>query len=391
MNTRKRFLLGLVSSLLLTPTCWAQLPGGVPGAPPPPALPAVPASPPNLWSYLLPNAQQKANCKTCYCNSPIGQMTSAASAPMAALSGGLMTNRCAQNALANDLLKPADSSEGAAAKIKKDEADAKARREAVRYLGTVDCHYWPEATEALAKSLRLDPNECVRFEAALSLRNGCCCNEKTVKALEYCVSSSDKDGAPAERSDRVRAAAADALARCPLIQKEIDFKNGEEIKKVQAVQPREAVVVNARGLLVGLQQANAAPAAVASAIPPIHVRSGSLSGIYANAIGSTSSVLEAPVTAKAQPKSVSLYEVMTARNAKQEIIVPVNAPTPQYGPREVRPAGQMGSIQYGPREIRPVGQMGIPVRLPVGGSTTEQPRETVGYITIETEPVPAAR
>src|SRR5947208_2751239 len=83
----------------------------------------------------------------------------------------------------------------------------------------------PEATEALAKSLRLDRNECVRFEAALALGNGCCCNEKTVRALEMSVSMSDKDGAPVERSDRVRAAAADALAHCPLIVKEIE-KNG---------------------------------------------------------------------------------------------------------------------------------------------------------------------
>src|SRR5262249_41863214 len=131
---------------------------------------------------------------------------------------------------------PPGSSQGAAALIKRDEADAKARRAAVRYLGTVDCNYWPEAIEALTKSLRRDPNECVRFEAALALRNGCCCNKKTIKALEMCVTGSNKDENPPERSDRVRAAAADALARCPMLEEEsedTDKKNGDG-KKTEA-------------------------------------------------------------------------------------------------------------------------------------------------------------
>ncbi len=341
MTMRKRFMLGLISSLLCAAPCWAQLPAGVPGAaPPPPVIPVAPAAPPNLWSYLCPNAQQMATCKTCYCNSPIGQMTAAASAPMALISGGLIANRCAQNSIANDLLKPADSSEGAAAAIKADEADAKARREACRYLGTVDCHYWPQASMALSKSLRFDPNECVRFEAALSLRNGCCCNEKTMKALEMCVSASDKDGAPAERSDRVRAAAADALAHCPLIQKEIEIEKNGEIKKTQAVDSkefygqqmqREQVVASARGVLVSLQKANSSPVgAPPGPVPPIHQRTGSLSGIVANAIGPNSPVAE-PTPVAALTKPVSLLELIAARNAKQENIVSVSTPTPAPG------------------------------------------------------------
>ena len=112
------------------------------------------------------------------------------------------------------MAKPADSPEGAAARAKADEADAKARRAAVRFLGTVDCHYWPEAQEALINALRGDRNECVRLEAAFALNRGCCCTKMIIKALVMCVSGSDEDGFPSERSPRVRAVAQAALAHC---------------------------------------------------------------------------------------------------------------------------------------------------------------------------------
>src|ERR1700676_4964140 len=96
--------------------------------------------------------------------------------PISSMSGGLVPLCCPAVSLA-DLAKPADSPEGAAARIKKDEIEAKARREAVRALGLVDCHYWPEAQDALINALRADRNECVRMEAAWALNNGCCCNK----------------------------------------------------------------------------------------------------------------------------------------------------------------------------------------------------------------------
>ena len=203
--------------------------------------PAAPTATANLWSYFCLTPDQKACIKNCYCSSPFGQLATGAAGPMAALSGGLMPNCCLANSIENDILnQPPGSSEGAAARIKKDEEDAKARRAAVRYLGTVDCQYWPEATLALVASLRKDRNECVRLEAALALRNGCCCNQKTIAALAMCVSGSTEDGAPAEKSDRVRAVAAEALARCPLVQQETDIKEKEgEIKKAEAVNPKE--------------------------------------------------------------------------------------------------------------------------------------------------------
>ena len=95
-----------------------------------------------------------------------------------------------------------------------DEAEPRSGRAAVRYLGTVDCHYWPEAEDALVASLRGDRNECVRWEAAMALGSGCCCTKKTIEALTIVTSCSDRDGAPKETSNRVHAAAAAALDHC---------------------------------------------------------------------------------------------------------------------------------------------------------------------------------
>jgi hypothetical protein len=103
--------------------------------------------------------------------------------------------------------------EMAATKIKVDEAGAPARRAAIQYLATVKCHYFPEAEAALIAALRCDRNEVVRYEAAQALAKGCCCTSKTVEALQLVVTGSERDGNPAETSERVRAAALVALER----------------------------------------------------------------------------------------------------------------------------------------------------------------------------------
>jgi hypothetical protein len=134
--------------------------------------------------------------------------------PISVFSGGMIQSCCPATTTAADLAKPPDSAEGAAARIMQDEADAKARRAAVRYMSTVDCHYWPEAQAALINSLRADRNVCVRLEAAWALGRGCCCNKATIEALTLTVNGSDKDGNPSEDSDCVKAAAEGALAHC---------------------------------------------------------------------------------------------------------------------------------------------------------------------------------
>lgn len=101
--------------------------------------------------------------------------------------------------------------ESAAVKIKADEAGAPARRAAIRYLASVRCHYFPEAEAALIAALRADRNEMVRIEAANALAGGCCCTPKTLEALVLAANGSERDGNPAETSDRVKAIASVAL------------------------------------------------------------------------------------------------------------------------------------------------------------------------------------
>ncbi len=216
----KRYACGLLTLLGCTPMLLAQV--GAPVAAPAVAAPAVvapgaaapaAAAPGNLWSFLCPTPAQKEACRACFCRSVLGKITSGLLQPIGAFSGGLITDRCALPTAA-DLAKPADSAEGAAAQVKQDELDAKARRAAVRYLGTVECGRWPEAEAALINALRGDRNECVRLEAAWVLNRGCCCTPKIVAALSLTVAGSDRDGFPVERSERVRAAALAALNHC---------------------------------------------------------------------------------------------------------------------------------------------------------------------------------
>jgi hypothetical protein len=205
----------------------AQVPGvpggaaaGVPGAAPAAGLGGVngaaPAAAPtnNLWSFLCLSAEQKAACKDRICSSQLGQLlfNQGLAAP-STFTGGVIPQCCPATS-AKDLLEPADTALGAAALIQQDEANAKKRRAAVRYLGTVDCNYWPEAMDGLYNALRADRNECVRLEAALALSRGCCCNKRIIQGLTYTVSGSRADGNPAESCERVKMAAAVALSHC---------------------------------------------------------------------------------------------------------------------------------------------------------------------------------
>jgi len=223
MKQWRPYWLGLLASSGLATAAWAQIPGGaaVPGAAAGAAAPAAaapaaaPASSSSLWSFLCPDPTKVAACKAKFCASPLGQLLTNMMAPAAAMTGGILGNCCPPNApTAAGLAAPSDTPDGAAAKIKADEAGAKKRREAVRYLGTVDCHYWPEAQKALINALRADRNECVRLEAAWALGRGCCCTKYTIVALSITVAGSDRDGNPSENCERVKVAAAASLSHC---------------------------------------------------------------------------------------------------------------------------------------------------------------------------------
>jgi hypothetical protein len=203
MNQWKVYFLGLAAlGVLAAPALHAQ-----------PAVPAAPAPPPTLMSFLGLSPDQLAACKDKFCQCCLGQLIANGMKPLNCLSGCLIPPCCPPFSQA-DLKK--GGAEGAAAQIKKDEAECAARRVAVRYLGTVDCHWWPDAEGALIATLRADRCECVRWEAAMALGHGCCCTKKTIEALAITVSRNAKpaDGNPSENSARVRQAAEEALNHC---------------------------------------------------------------------------------------------------------------------------------------------------------------------------------
>jgi hypothetical protein len=179
------------------------------GAPVPGVAVAAPAEP---QGFLTKCCAQIDACRRKLCLTPAGQMLNSLTQPLTFATGGIIPPFCPIVPSAADLAKPGVG--GAADAIKKDALEAKVRREKVRFLGTVDCRYYPDAIGALTAALRTDGSECVRYEAALSLSRGCCCNQKTIDALEASVSGTDRDGNPAERSVRVRCTAAIALERC---------------------------------------------------------------------------------------------------------------------------------------------------------------------------------
>jgi hypothetical protein len=210
----RSFYSTLACLVLLAPLA-AQIPGA--------AVPAAGVAQANApGAVAVANAPAPGFCEKCWqacedckrrlCAMPLGGMLNGMTRPLNGLSGGIVPNFCPETPSKDDLAKP--GVEGASAQAKKDALEAKARRQAVRYLGTLDCRYYPEAEGALIAALRTDGVECVRWEAAMMLGKGCCCSKKIMEALTISVSSSEKDGNPAERSERVRMAAALALDRC---------------------------------------------------------------------------------------------------------------------------------------------------------------------------------
>jgi hypothetical protein len=226
-NLRKLSSVALALLAGAPSAAWAQvpaLPGGAALAVPPtaavpvgvvgPVAPVAAVAPRNnLWSFLFPTPIQRANCRAHFCGSQLGQLINNSLAPASAMTGGVIPRLC-PNPLLNPGIVPPDSAQGAAAAIAADTAAAAQRRAAVRYLGTVDCNWWPDATAGLINALRTDRNECVRLEAALALNRGCCCNKDTIRALTLTVSRSRDDDNPAEDSPRVRGAAMVALEHC---------------------------------------------------------------------------------------------------------------------------------------------------------------------------------
>jgi hypothetical protein len=197
---------GLLSMLLLVARATAQDPT-VPPPPPPPVYVAAPPPSGGFWTSVCASCAAK---KAALSHSPLCKLLKNALAPLSALTGGVVPG--AVGPAAAELAAPGPV--GAAAKIKADQIAAAKRREAVRFLGTIDCHWFPEAEAGLVAALRIDRSECVRFEAARALAHGCCCTKTTIEALSICVAGDERDGNPGENSLRVQLMAFEALQRC---------------------------------------------------------------------------------------------------------------------------------------------------------------------------------
>lgn len=226
MKTAK-ILLGAAAAAAMVVTASAQTPapavspdpsaalnGVVPPPPSPVGIAPQPFLPngPTIWSRLGIDSVQQEFRRRQAVRTPLGQLRERIREPFSKLTGGIIPPFAPKIPSVAELKDP--GAVGAAAKAKLDRAGAEERVKAIKYLGTLDCHYWPEAEEALIGALRADRNECVRYEAATALLHGCCCTCKVTVALSIAVSCSEADGNPSERSARVRAVAAHALDRC---------------------------------------------------------------------------------------------------------------------------------------------------------------------------------
>lgn len=251
MKTAK-ILLGAAAAAAMVVTASAQTPapavapdpsaalnGVVPPPPDPVGIAPQPFLPngPTIWSRLGVDSVQREFRRRQAVRTPLGQLRERIREPFSKLTGGIIPPFAPKTPSIAELKDP--GAVGAAAKAKLDRAGAEERVKAIKYLGTLDCHYWPEAEEALIGALRADRNECVRYEAATALLRGCCCTCKVTVALSIAVSCSEADGNPSERSARVRAVAAHALDRClgsaccapelpPLVPPDADKKDADK-------------------------------------------------------------------------------------------------------------------------------------------------------------------
>ena len=210
----------MLAAFIVTSSLWAQVPG-VPAAPAAPAAAGAAGAAgagdaAKGFGFIKKFQDQKDICCRKLCETTLGQLINNMIKPMSAMSGGIIPPCCPETPSADELAAAAEDPGplGAAAAVAADEAKAKKRKAAVRYMSTVDCHWWPEVEKALIIALRTDRNECVRLEAAVGLGKGCCCTRKVIEALAITVESSSKDGNPSENSERVRACALASLNHC---------------------------------------------------------------------------------------------------------------------------------------------------------------------------------
>jgi len=97
------------------------------------------------------------------------------------------------------------------ARIKFDDGHSNTRVAVVRFLANVDCRQYPDAESGLITALRVDRTETVRLAAVRAIADCSTATPRMYEALCVTALGSDLDGNPAESSQRVRAAANEAV------------------------------------------------------------------------------------------------------------------------------------------------------------------------------------
>jgi hypothetical protein len=390
MKSWKLCVGSVVGLLGITTSAQAQLPG-VPAAPPgaaaaaPAAVSQAASGTRTLWDFLGCGPEAKQRCLQRFCECPLGGLVNNMLRPMAAFTGGIIGPICptvpSDEALRKLKEKDPTGAEAAAAEVQKSEAEAKARAAAVRYLGTVDCSRFEGVDDALIKALLFDPNECVRWEAAKALQNGCCCNKKTIDALAIVAAGQggkvkiggEEKVVPIEKCARVREAAALALEHCVAC-----FRDTSEVKQPEkqpdaptptpAPQPdRPAAVLGQRPMKDTMKDAEEVlKARRAMALPPSGSR-GVLDLVNASMKTETTATVQPmqpvqPMQVVQQPR---LVPVPQANVVVQPTRPATPSPMQRMQPVPVAPQ-QAKFMQPSPQHVQPIypAQAMIPAQQP---------------------------
>lgn len=141
--------------------------------------------------------------------------------------------------LANPAFANEGGAMGLASKLKAEEAKAKLKVQAIKYLGTLDCNCYPEIVDVLLASLD-DCAEIVRYAALQALHKkcadvdacgkhrftfgptgeecaccrGCQCQKKVVERLNDLLLERDPNGCLKEKSERIRCLATQMIEEC---------------------------------------------------------------------------------------------------------------------------------------------------------------------------------
>jgi len=234
MKKVRMMVLAAAAGGIWTASAIAQAPPAPPAAPAPAAAAAATQEKKGFFERVCESIERK---KRKLCTTPAGQMLNSMTKPLTMATGGIIPPFCPAMPSKDELAK--GGVEGDAARAKKDALEADARRQAVRLLGTFDCHWHPEAQDALIAALRTDRFECVRLEAAISLNRACCCSAPVIAALMDSVSCGEKFG-PSENSPRVQMVAAMALERC--LSCYIETSSADDDKKMEEKKDDEEVI-----------------------------------------------------------------------------------------------------------------------------------------------------